>query len=139
MVSMPRLIAGIVAFVAYLIGIAFLVGENQNIVLYLALLAAGTGLFFLGMYTGVLTTPGNVRRIRAYGREANARVLEIADTGVTINKSPYVRMRLRVEPGDRAPYETTLKVLVSRVAIPRVGDVIGVKYDPDKPEDVIPA
>ena len=101
------------------------------------LLAAGTAVFLAGMFSGFLTTPGNYRRIKANGVEAEATILAISDTGVTINKNPYVKLRLRVEPMGMAAYETEVKAMVSRMAIPRPGDGVRVKFDPNKPEDVI--
>jgi hypothetical protein len=56
---------------------------------------------------------------------------------VTMNKNPYVKLRLRVEPIGIAAYETEVKAMVSRVAIPRPGDGVRVKFDPNKPEEVI--
>jgi hypothetical protein len=84
-----------------------------------------------------LTTPGSYRRLKAHGVEADATILDIRDTGVTINKNPYVKLRLRVEPIGMPAYETEAKAMVSRIAIPRRGDGVRVKFDPNKPEDVI--
>jgi hypothetical protein len=89
------------------------------------------------MFSGFLTTPGSYRRIKANGIEAEATILSISDTGVTINKNPYVKLRLRVEPPGMAAYETEVKAMVSRIAIPRPGDGVRVKYNPDKPQEVI--
>ncbi|MFN8595530.1 MAG: hypothetical protein U0559_05015 [Anaerolineae bacterium] len=58
--------------------------------MYLMLLAAGGSLFLWSMFSGFLTTPGGYRRIKANGVEAAATILSIRDTGVTINKNPYV-------------------------------------------------
>jgi hypothetical protein len=75
--------------------------------------------------------------LKAHGVEADATILSISDTGVTLNKNPYVKLRLRVEPLGMAAYETEAKALVSRVTLPRPGDGVRVKFDPNKPEDVI--
>jgi hypothetical protein len=89
------------------------------------------------MFSGFLTTPGNYRRLKAHGIEADATILAVSDTGVTVNKNPYVKLRLRVEPMGMAAYETEVKAMVSRVSIPRLGDGVRVKFDPNKPEEVI--
>ena len=89
------------------------------------------------MFSGFLTTPGNYRRLMKTGVEADATILAISDTGVTINKNPYVKLRLRVEPMGMAAYETEVKAMVSRLSIPGPGDSVRVKFDPNKPEDVI--
>ena len=71
------------------------------------------------------------------GLEASAEILEMKDTGVTINNNPYVRLKLRVQPDGQPAYETSIGELVSRIAFPSVGDTLKVRYDPAKPQDVI--
>jgi hypothetical protein len=66
--------------------------------------------------------------------ESPAEVLSIADTGMTINDNPRVKMTLRVTPQDGAPFEIQTKATVSRINIPRVGDRFRVQYYADKPE-----
>jgi hypothetical protein len=68
------------------------------------------------------------------GRRAPAVVLEVEDTGTTINHDPRVRLRLRVEPDGEPPFEVERKLVVSRVAIPRAGERVEVAYDPADPE-----
>ncbi|MFN8596721.1 MAG: hypothetical protein U0559_11145 [Anaerolineae bacterium] len=137
MISLRRIFFGIALYTAYIFAIIAIAEPRNNTALYLVLLAAGSGLFLWSMFSGFLTTPGSYRRIKANGVEAAATILSIRDTGVTINKNPYVKLRLRVEPIGLAAYETEVKTLASRVAIPRPGDGVRVKFDPNKPEDVI--
>lgn len=137
MISLPRIFLSLILYGAYIFAIIALAEPRTNPTLYIVLLAAGSGLFLWGMFSGWLTTPGNYRRIKANGVEAEATILAISDTGVTINKNPYVKLRLRVEPMGMAAYEVEVKAMVSRVAIPRPGDSVRVKFDPNKPEDVI--
>ena len=137
MISLPRIFIGFALYGAYIFAIIAIAEPRNNPALYLLLLAAGSVLFLGGMFSGFLTTPGNYRRIKAHGIEAEATILAISDTGVTMNKNPYVKLRLRVEPIGMAAYETEVKAMVSRVAIPRPGDGVRVKFDPNKPEDVI--
>jgi hypothetical protein len=65
------------------------------------------------------------------GRRAPAVVIEVKDTGTTVNNQPRVRLRLRVQPEGEPPFEVERKLLVSRLAIPRVGERVEVAYDPD--------
>ena len=69
------------------------------------------------------------------GVRAPAEVVEVKDTGMTVNESPRVKIRLRVEPSDGEPFELERKLVVSRVAIPRRGERVEVAYDPDDPSD----
>jgi hypothetical protein len=137
MISLPRIFISLALYGAYIFAIIALSDPKKNTALYLLLLAVGSVLFLWGMFSGFLTTPGNYRRIKAHGIEAAATILAVGDTGVTLNKNPYVKLRLRVEPIGMAAYEAEVKAMVSRVAIPRPGDGVRVKFDPDKPEDVI--
>ena len=137
MISLPRIFIGFALYGAYIFAIIAIAEPRQNTALYLVLLAIGSVVFLWGMFSGLLTTPGNYRRIKAHGIESDATILAVSDTGVTLNKNPYVKLRLRVEPIGMAAYETEAKAMVSRVAIPRPGDGVRVKFDPDKPEKVI--
>ncbi len=137
MISLRRMFFGLGLYTAYIFAIIALAEPRRNSTLYLVLLLAGSAVFLWGMFSGFLTTPGNYRRLMKTGVEAEATILAVSDTGVTINKNPYVKMRLRVQPIGVAAYETEVKAMVSRVAIPRPGDGVRVKFDPNKPEDVI--
>jgi hypothetical protein len=137
MISLRRIFIGVALYFGFIIALMALIGPLNNPGLYIVLLLAGTAVFLLSMFSGFLLTPGNYRRIKAHGSEAKATILAMSDTGVTINKNPYVKLRLRVEPIGLAAYETEVKTIISRIAIPRPGDSIRVKFDPDKPEDVI--
>ena len=75
------------------------------------------------------------------GLEGNAEVLSIEDTGKLINYNPVVKMKLKVTPtmmGGAIPFEiTTAETMVSKVAIPRVGDTIKIKYSPADPTQIV--
>ncbi len=72
-------------------------------------------------------------RLRRRGRPAEATIIEVRETGVTVQGNyPLAKLRLRVEPVDGEPYEVTTKCLMSRFEIPayRPGDRISVLVDP---------
>jgi hypothetical protein len=64
------------------------------------------------------------------GIRADALVIDIADTGITINDDPVVRMTVEVNHGMTGSFIKTIEAAVSRVNIPRKGDNIKVIYDP---------
>ncbi len=64
------------------------------------------------------------------GMGASAEVLGIEDTGALINFNPVVKLKLMVTPQFGVPFETTAETAVSKIAIPRVGDKINIKYNP---------
>ena len=64
------------------------------------------------------------------GLDASAEVLSVADTGATINMNPVVELKLTVTPTAGPIFETTARTMVSRIAVPRKGDKINIKYSP---------
>ena len=66
-----------------------------------------------------------------YGMEAAAEVISIDDTGTLINFNPVVKLALKVTPAYGPEFETTGQTMVSKIAIPRVGDKIKIKYFPN--------
>lgn len=137
MISLPRIFISLALYGAYIFAIAAIAEPQKNLALYLVLLAIGSVMFLWGMFSGFFIVPGKYRRLKAHGVEAEATILAVSDTGVTLNKNPYVKLRLRVEPIGLPAYEAEAKAMVSRLAIPRPGDGVRVKFDPEKPEDVI--
>jgi hypothetical protein len=70
------------------------------------------------------------------GMDATAEVLSIQDTGSLINMNPVVILKLKVQPAMGAGFETTTQTMVSKIAVPRVGDTIKIKYNPADPTQV---
>ena len=85
-----------------------------------------------------MTGEGEAKRIRRVGRAADALILEIWDTGITLNDDPVVAFRLEVRPREGTPYEVETKGRVSRLHIPQVqpGATVPVAIDPDDPGKV---
>jgi hypothetical protein len=74
------------------------------------------------------------------GLEGAAEVLSIEDTGALINMNPVVKMKLKVTPvmmGAGIAFETMTETMVSKIAIPRVGDTIKIKYSPTDPTQIV--
>ena len=63
------------------------------------------------------------------GVPASAEVLSIEDTGMLVNYNPVVKMKLKVTPQFGMGFESTVQTTVSKIAIPRVGDTINIKYN----------
>jgi hypothetical protein len=79
---------------------------------------------------------GKKKKLLAEGIQARAVVINVQDTGMTINDNPRVKLTLQVQPEGEIPFEVTKKQTVSRVSIPRIGDEYIVRYDPADPGDV---
>ncbi len=76
------------------------------------------------------------KKLLSEGTQAQAVVINVQDTGMTINDNPRVKLTLQVQPEGQTPFEVTKKTTVSRVAIPRVGDQFIVRYDPSDTSNV---
>jgi hypothetical protein len=70
------------------------------------------------------------------GLDASAEVLSVMDTGQTINMNPVVVLTLKVTPAAGAEFQTTAQSMVSRIAVPRTGDKIKIKYNPANPSQI---
>jgi len=68
--------------------------------------------------------------VARHGVEASAEVLSVADMGTMINMNLVVEMKLTVTPAAGAAFETIARTMVSRIAVPRKGDKIRIKYNP---------
>jgi hypothetical protein len=77
---------------------------------------------------------GEACQILAIGKPAKATIIDISDTGVTINKDPVVAFYLEVQPEQGPPFRAKTEALVSRLDVPQVqpGKVLPVKFDPQQ-------
>ena len=87
-----------------------------------------------------------IKRLEENGRRANATVLEIASRGMTIthgndqivaNTRVVLKTKLRVEPDGEPAFEVQEKFRYSQFAIPGVGSVLPVIYDPDDHDKIM--
>ncbi len=86
-----------------------------------------------------LSGVSTAKELQATGVAAEAEILSLWDTGITVNEDPVIGLKVRVRPASGAPYEATIaKSLVSRLDVPRFqpGQVIPVRVDPRDPARV---
>ncbi len=69
------------------------------------------------------------------GQRAPGVVVNVVDTGMTVNRSIRVRVTVEVQPDSGAAFEATRTMLVSRISFPRIGDDVEVAYNPDDPSE----
>jgi hypothetical protein len=94
-------------------------------------LALGCSMFDTGM--------SEAKDLQRVGVSAQAEILSIGETGLTVNGNPVITLDVEVRPADRAPYHATIKrLLVSRLEVPQFqpGRVIPVRFDPRDPSRV---
>ncbi|GAB4424518.1 MAG: hypothetical protein Fur0044_22580 [Anaerolineae bacterium] len=73
------------------------------------------------------------------GQPAEATILKVWDTGVTINKDPQVGLLLEIRPPGQLPYQAKTKATVSRLYphLCQPGMKAQVLYDPQNPKRVM--
>jgi hypothetical protein len=71
------------------------------------------------------------------GTAATAEVLSIEDTGKMVNFNPVVKLGLNVQPQFGIPFKNIVEVMVSKIAVPRIGDKINIKYNPADPTQIV--
>ncbi|MGV3517325.1 hypothetical protein [Luteitalea sp.] len=106
--------------------------------LRMAALALAALLAGCGATIDRMTGEGEADRIRRVGQRGEAVVLDISDTGVTLNDDPVVVLHLEVRRGDGTTYTATARALISRLDIPQVqpGATLAVAIDPADPAKV---
>lgn len=75
-------------------------------------------------------------RLRTEGVKATAEVTNIEDLRETVNDNPRVKMSLKVMPEGQEPFNAEVKMVVSRVSIPRRGDLVTVYFNPNDKTDI---
>jgi hypothetical protein len=74
--------------------------------------------------------------LKRKGVPAEATIIKIWDTGMTVNNDPVVGFLLEVHPREGGAYQAETKILVSRLSIPQPGQIVPVRYDPVRPSRV---
>ncbi|MCV4231619.1 hypothetical protein OHJ21_10605 [Virgibacillus sp. LDC1] len=68
---------------------------------------------------------------------STAKVRTVRDTGKLINFDPVVILELDVTENDGSQYTKTLETLVSKLQIPRAGDIIGLAQHPANSSELV--
>lgn len=108
----------------------------RAVILILVLVSSSVFYFALRLTLGPYAKR---KRLMRSGKQAEATILEVEDTGVTINEIyPLIKVRLEVRPPGGEPYRAETKMLVNRLEVPQIqpGLVVPVMYDPRDPSSV---
>jgi uncharacterized membrane protein len=132
------LVAGIVPLVFILGNSGNGMGEGFNIekVVPIIMIPIVLVIIFLSMRPLVRQAfPPTIKN----GVTAEAEVLDVRDTGTTINDDPLVALQLEVRPSMAAAFQVELKTLVSRLEVSqyRPGCKAVVLFDPDNPKRIV--
>ncbi len=131
------IIGGIIGLIA---GVTAVVATAGSMGIYMG---AGMLLLFGGMfylfYRLFFKPMINAGRLQKTGIPGKARILEVRDTGVTINNNPQVKLILEVKNSFGQKYTTQCRVLVSRInpGAYMPGMEVPVKIDPKNEMNVV--
>ena len=76
-------------------------------------------------------------RIIKIGITGKGIINKVEATIYTVNDDPQVRLYLTIYSQNQEPFDAVVKMVVSRVAVPRQGDWVAIKYDPLDNQKVI--
>lgn len=131
------LIGGIIGL---LVGIGAVLATAGQVGIYIAIgmIVLFGGMFYL-FYRLFFQPLMNASRLQKTGLPGKARILEVRDTGITINNNPQVKLLLEVKNGFGQKYTTHCRVLVSRInpGIYAPGMEVPVKIDPKNELNVV--
>lgn len=111
--------------------------DSTGIYIAVGMLAVFGGMFFL-FYKLFFQSMFNTARLQKVGISGKATILEVKDTGVTINNNPQVKLVLELKNSFGQKYTTTARALVSRLnpVAYQPGMEVPVKIDPKNEKNV---
>lgn len=92
-------------------------------------LLLATGCAMIDRMSGVADS----KELQQSGIAAEAAIVRIWDTGITVNDDPVIGMEVEVYPAEGEPWRATIpKSLISRLDIPQFqpGQTVHVRFDP---------
>jgi len=118
-----------------LIGVAFAIAASP-------ILGSIFSLFFIVvfgyLFGGQYLRSRKRNKLLATGLQADGKILDMWDTGVTINNQPQIGMKIEVTPPTGAPFTSEITLVISRLqtAYYQVGVSCIVRYDPNNKKTV---
>ncbi len=115
---------------------------NQNIdqtmpSLFAPLLVFGIVAFIISVFVMVRNFTQVDTQLLETGEKAQAKILSIQDSNITVANTQFaVILTLEVQSTSRGVFTAKVQTLVSRVQIPRPGDMVNVVFDPTNPERI---
>lgn len=95
--------------------------------------------FTFGFIYSTVIRPGAVRaKLLKSGTPAQGKIIEVNDTGVTVNQNPQVKLLIEVTPPGRPVYRVETKMIVSRLNAAHYlpGATLGVRVDLNDPRKI---
>src|SRR5687767_5983145 len=90
-----------------------------------------------GILIWMMVKRKRIAELVASGKQGTAVVLELSDTGVTINDDPRVKMLLEIHIPNYQPYQAQKTVTLPLIYLPQVqtGSTIHILADPEQPHE----
>ncbi len=131
------IIGGIIGLVVG-VGAVVATGGPSGIYIGMAMLAIFGGMFYL-FYRIFFKPMINASRLQKTGIAGKATILEVRDTGVTINNNPQVKLMVEIKNSFGQRYNATIRTLVSRINpfAYQPGMEVPVKIDPKNEQNVV--
>lgn len=131
------LIGGLIGLLAGVVAVIATAG-SMGLYMGIGMLVLFGGMFYL-FYRLFFKPLINASRLMKNGLPGKARILEVRDTGVTINNNPQVKLILEVKNSFGQKYNTECRVLVSRInpGAYMPGMEVPVKIDPKNEKNVV--
>jgi hypothetical protein len=142
----PAIGALIAAFVQFAVVILFVIlivtgvaGAGAMGLGITAVIMGLVGTILLFVARGMLRRYNEAQRLRVEGVAGQAQVLEMSQTGVTMNDQPQIRIRLMISAPGHGTYEKTVKEYVPLIMLGRLssGAPLPVRVDPNDRENLI--
>ncbi|HEX8635207.1 MAG TPA: hypothetical protein VF703_13755 [Pyrinomonadaceae bacterium] len=90
-----------------------------------------------GILMWLVTKRKRIAELVATGKQGTAVILELSDTGVTINDDPRVKLLLEIHIPNYQPYQARKTVTLPLIYLSQVqtGSTIQILADPEQPND----
>lgn len=131
------IIGGIIGLLVGVGAVIATAGSSGPLIATIMVVVLG-GMFYL-FYRLFFKPMINTARLQKIGLPGTAKILEVRDTGVTINNSPQVKLIMEVKNSLGQKYNAQARVLVSRIN-PNMfmpGMEVAVKIDPKNEQNVV--
>ncbi|HEV2882286.1 MAG TPA: hypothetical protein VGX24_13480 [Pyrinomonadaceae bacterium] len=91
----------------------------------------------LGILIWVMAKRKRIAELVATGKQGTAVILDLSDTGVTINDDPRVKLLLEIHIPNYQPYQARKTVTLPLIYMSQVqtGSTIQILADPEQPDD----
>ncbi len=131
------IIGGLIGFSVAIASVVVTAGQDAVWIVAIMLLFFG-GMAYL-FYRLLFKPMMNAKRLMKIGIDGKAKILEVKDTGVTINNNPQVKLIMEVKSSLGQTYTAQTRVLLSRLNpwAYSPGMEVPVKIDPENEKNVI--